>query len=55
MEADRIPGEIQVTAHLRELLNETFLFTDRGEVDTKGKERCRPTPVVSSCLILDLG
>ena len=37
MEAQGIPGEIQVSAHFRELLVDKFLFERRGLVNIKGK------------------
>jgi adenylate cyclase len=37
MEAHGIPGEIQVSAHFRDLLKDKFLFVERGLVDVKGK------------------
>ncbi|HUJ76711.1 MAG TPA: adenylate/guanylate cyclase domain-containing protein [bacterium] len=37
MESHGVPGEIQVTAATREALGERFLFTERGEIEVKGK------------------
>lgn len=37
MESHGIPGEIQVTEQIYELLKEKFLFEERGEIDVKGK------------------
>ena len=37
MESQGVPGEIQVSAHVQELLKDKFLFVERGRIDVKGK------------------
>ena len=37
MESQGLPGEIQVTARVRDVLKDKFLFVERGLVDIKGK------------------
>ncbi|RTE88199.1 hypothetical protein D6B98_37155 [Bradyrhizobium sp. LVM 105] len=36
-ESRGLPGEIQVSAHVRKLLKDQFLFVERGAVELKGK------------------
>jgi adenylate cyclase len=37
MESQGVPGEIQVSAHVQELLKDKFLFVERERIDVKGK------------------
>ena len=37
MESHSLPGQIQVTESVVEMLSDEFLFEQRGEVDIKGK------------------
>jgi adenylate cyclase len=37
LEAHGVPGEIQVSAHVRDLLKDKFQFVERGMVELKGK------------------
>ena len=37
MESHGLPGEIQVTEQTYELLKDSFVFEERGEIDVKGK------------------
>jgi class 3 adenylate cyclase len=37
LESQGLPGEIQVSARVRELLKDKFTFVERGMIDIKGK------------------
>jgi class 3 adenylate cyclase len=54
LEAHGLPGEIQVSAHVRDLLKDKFHFVERGLVELKGKGQVQThlmkSRIVEPCL-----